>query len=329
MLKDILNIASKSLFIRSYSAGSGTIFMLHRIGTINPKGIPEIENLKVSQEFLEKVILRLKDLNYDFISIDKLKDRLKEKTQKRFAIFTFDDGYKDNFLYAYPIFKKYNIPFTLYVTNSFPNKKVILWWEVLAKLIVENTTLQVREKQYTINKIEEKKELFKVLQKEILQNNNTYEYMNKLFPEYDLEFKKIADELCISWEELKTLSQDSLVTIGAHTVNHFPLNILTKKQIEEEVLNGKLELEEKLNIKIKHFAYPFGNKSTTSKREIDIVKNLGFDSCVTTRLGNIFSEHINHMEALPRVALTHSYELELKMFLLPLIKNKFKRKVIY
>lgn len=35
---------------------------------------------------------------------------------------TFDDGYKDNFVNAYPILKKYKIPATFFVTTGFINK---------------------------------------------------------------------------------------------------------------------------------------------------------------------------------------------------------------
>lgn len=40
---------------------------------------------------------------------------------------TFDDGYKDNYTYAYPIFKKYRIPATFFITTGFINKKVFTY----------------------------------------------------------------------------------------------------------------------------------------------------------------------------------------------------------
>jgi peptidoglycan/xylan/chitin deacetylase (PgdA/CDA1 family) len=35
------------------------------------------------------------------------------------VVFTLDDGYADNFINAYPIFKKYNIPFCIYVCKKY------------------------------------------------------------------------------------------------------------------------------------------------------------------------------------------------------------------
>lgn len=38
---------------------------------------------------------------------------------------TFDDGYKDNYTYAYPVFKRYRIPATFFITTGFINKQVL------------------------------------------------------------------------------------------------------------------------------------------------------------------------------------------------------------
>ena len=100
------------------------------------------ENMKVSPLFLEKFIIELKSKGYEFISLDRLYEILKngEKVEKQ-IVFTLDDGYEDNYKIAYPIFKKYNVPFAVYITTSFPEKKAILWWYILEDLIIENSEI--------------------------------------------------------------------------------------------------------------------------------------------------------------------------------------------
>lgn len=48
-------------------------------------------------------------------------------------VFTMDDGYKDNYTNALPIFKKYNVPYTIFVTTNFPDRQAILggtFWKI-------------------------------------------------------------------------------------------------------------------------------------------------------------------------------------------------------
>ena len=115
--------------LSSYFSGFATIFMLHRVSPLGEGGIQPNENMKVTPEFLEKFIIDMRADGYSFISINRLHEIIlnREIVFKQIVI-TLDDGYKDNFNIAYPIFKKYDVPFTVYITSSFPNGSAYLWW---------------------------------------------------------------------------------------------------------------------------------------------------------------------------------------------------------
>ena len=57
--------------------------------------------------------------------------------KKKFAVLTFDDGYTDSFDVIYPIFKKYQLPFGVYVVTDFPDRETILWWYMLEDLVLK------------------------------------------------------------------------------------------------------------------------------------------------------------------------------------------------
>ena len=61
------------------------------------------------------------------------------KETKRFpvnsVVITFDDGYLDNYTYAFPILEKYNVPATIFLTTDFVNGDSLLWWDELSQLI--------------------------------------------------------------------------------------------------------------------------------------------------------------------------------------------------
>jgi peptidoglycan/xylan/chitin deacetylase (PgdA/CDA1 family) len=98
-----------------------------------------------------------------------------------------------------------------------------------------------------------------------------------------------------------------LVTIGAHTKNHFSLAKLTQNELIDEIVDSKAIIESRLGISVKHFCYPFGGKKEAGVREFKLIKDLGFDTAVTTRFGNIFPEHSEHLTSLPRVMLTNHF----------------------
>jgi peptidoglycan/xylan/chitin deacetylase (PgdA/CDA1 family) len=328
ILKTFIQKIPNIPFLDQYSSGLGTIFMMHRVETIDKDGLSNVENLKLSPEYLEKVIYELKQMHYDFISFGEVEERLNIKHKRKFVVFTLDDGYKDNYTIAYPIFKKYNIPFTVYVTSSFPNRTASLWWYSISELILrENKIITAENENIKANSMKEKEEAFRLLKKKILtfNINNIEEQICNYLPSYSFNFKQKCEELCMSWSELKKMAEDPLVTIGGHTINHPALNKLSEEDVLKEVMENKVELEEKLLVNVDVFSYPFGGEDTVGIREFDLLDTLNFKNSTTTRTGNIFPIHKKYLSSLPRIALTENYELRKKMFMNPMIINRGKR----
>lgn len=285
--------------------------MLHRVHPFEPDKLMPNESMKTTPEYLDKLIIEFQSRGYEIISIERLYDILtnEEKTDKQ-IVFTFDDGYKDNYTYAYPVFKKHNIPFTVYITTSFLNRDTILWWHALEDLILKNNELVLSENiRFRCKTIEEKIDTFFKIRKIILSLKPVIskERLNELFALYNVDWSAKCNELAMTWDELFNLSQDSLVTIGNHTINHFPLNRLSKEEIIKEIQDSNSIIESQINKKVEHFAYPFGTPETVGKKEILTIKDFNFKTAATTRNGNIYLEHKNFMYCLPRIMLTDKF----------------------
>ena len=91
------------------------VLMFH---SISPKEMWYNRNFCITPESFENMLLELKNENVGFASIDNLY----LKSKKRILYITFDDIFADVFIYAYPILKKYNIPFTVFITVDFIGK---------------------------------------------------------------------------------------------------------------------------------------------------------------------------------------------------------------
>lgn len=338
----ILKTLPINSFFRPFYSGQGSILFMHKV-VQRQTGKQRVNLMKANEieaGFLEEMLIYLKK-EYDIISLEDLCERLESKTKhnKKFIVITFDDGYKDNLTIAYPIFKKLNIPFTIYVTNCYPNKTGKLWWYMLEDILLENETVKLvnNNKQLRFNTRTQKEidRSFEQIRKIIIEatENEQLKIVYQLEKKYKKNLLNYVDKEALSWEEIQTLSKDNLVTIGCHTLNHLALNTLTKEEQLKEILDSKKEIEYKIKSKSVHFAYPFGTPNEINEKEVNVVKfSKGFKTATTTRMGNIFKAHKNNLHALPRIQVLGTQQdlsiLELYLCgLIPAIKNKLKKTI--
>lgn len=86
---------------------------------------------------------------------------------------------------------------------------------------------------------------------------------------------KLGQPGYLTAEQLKTLSDDPLVTIGSHGVSHAHLSRLSESEQKEELETSKAELERLLQKPVRYFAYPFGDFSETTLR---LVQDAGYEA---------------------------------------------------
>ena len=85
----------------------------------------------------------------------------------------------------------------------------------------------------------------------------------------------------LSWEQLKEMVADPLVTVAAHSVTHpNDLRQLSDEQLTFEVHESKRILEERLDLTIDYFTYPAGHYD---ERVIASVEEAGFLAALTMR----------------------------------------------
>lgn len=313
MLKNtLIKQISKIGFVQDIFKGKATVLMLHRIAPFEDGKIPANENMKVSPEFLEDFIIKSKSKGYCFISLDSLYDGLKNDTLKeKSLVITIDDGYKDNLTFGYPIFKKHNVPFCIYVCTSFPQKSHNMWWFALEDYLLKHSTVNIEGVSLDISNLENKQKAFLRFREIIIKSSNNYEdateIMNKLGIFYN---PRDYDDLALLWEEIKYLLEDKLTTIGNHTHSHPIFANLSNNEIIDDVKKANSMFSTHLNYLPEHFAYPFGSRIEVRKEHFELLKELGFKTATTTRNGHIYTQHRNFLTALPRVFLHENLKLE-------------------
>lgn len=227
----------------------GRILMLHRV-VEHRSDDPAQRELEVTPEFLEQTILDYRQKGYTFISIDELSSLLTThytlSTKKNICL-TFDDGYQDNYDIAYPMLKRLEVPFAVYVTTGFIDNRLPMWWyrcerREQCQTCLSNAEVQQRERSYP------------------------------------------GERLGISSESLKILDADPLCTLGAHTVSHPRLDTLSLDDQQKEITQSRQELEALLGHPVHHFSYPHGAYNTDT---LTIVKQQSFRTALCAWGGTV------------------------------------------
>ena len=302
--------------VAPYVGGDGVILMLHHVTPDRPRDFEPNGILKVTPEFLESVIKEVRSAGFEIIALDDVKARLagNGSTAKPFAVFTLDDGYKDNRDFAYPIFKRHNVPFTIYVPTAYADGEGDLWWLTLEEALRRLSSVEIDRdgvtRVHALATAEDKTAAF----------HDVYWWLRRM-PEVraraivrDLATKAGFDpavfcrELVMSWDEIRALAKDPLVTIGAHTCNHFALAKLSIAEARHEIESSVLRVAKELGKPCRHFSYPYGDEGSAGDREFEIARGLGIETAVTTRKGLIRKTHASAMTALPRLSLNGDYQ---------------------
>jgi peptidoglycan/xylan/chitin deacetylase (PgdA/CDA1 family) len=80
-----------------------------------------------------------------------------------------------------------------------------------------------------------------------------------------------TDDVAMTRGQLRTLSQEGLIALGAHTVTHPVLSALTREAAAHEIRQSKADLEDASGATVSAFAYPYGYRGAyTADNMIDV-----------------------------------------------------------
>jgi peptidoglycan/xylan/chitin deacetylase (PgdA/CDA1 family) len=88
----------------------------------------------------------------------------------------------------------------------------------------------------------------------------------------------------LRWEDIRQMAKCN-VTFGAHSVNHPVFSKISVKELQGEIVGSKKTIEDRLQVPVSHFAYPFGQPFDFSAQAKQFVKEAGFKTAVTTIWG--------------------------------------------
>ncbi|MDM7859640.1 polysaccharide deacetylase family protein [Alteromonas sp. ASW11-36] len=207
----------------------------------------------------------------------------KDKPDAAIAI-TFDDGWLDNYEFAFPILAEYHFPATLYVVSDFIGQAAPFWPNRILRLLLNKTDFSLQAYANLI-------ELTGPVPATPLSKDQAAAIIQRLKKfDDDVIFNALvsapSDELGVemmNFEQLKDAQQRMNITIGCHTKSHRRLLEGTpSERLHAEIIDSKHQLEQQFAIEIDSFCFPNGDYSEAA---LALVEE-NYKNAVTTLRGH-------------------------------------------
>ena len=234
---------------------------------------------------------------------------------------TFDDGYRDNLVNAKPVLARYGVPATVFVATGFVNQNSPFWWDELATMIL-GSAHPVRDQQVwagedvTLDWLEpehsDMADQWRGSDPPQTARQRAYldiwRRLRRLTAEErDLAMNTLRRHLGtvhdplgkpMSSDEIGALLHDGLIQLGAHTVTHPALTLLSRIDSRREI-DGSRDMCRALAGKcVNGFAYPYGDVNSEVRNEVE---RQGYSWACSTE-SNFLDGKQPDIYALPRLA---------------------------
>jgi len=296
------------------------VFCYH--GIVEHKKDKIVENIFRSiSEFQDQLrFLRF----FRILSMTELMDKLINQTNQKqnyylkpAVVITFDDGYA-NVLIAAEILDKYRIPWTLFISTGGIGQDRPLWPEELALLLLHGNAYRVEaiSKIWSLKTREEREIALQEIRHAMKklpapQRRKVMEEIRQQFPEGETQrlLEQFPSLRMLTWKEVQQLASAG-VEIGSHGVEH---EIHHSNQPEfvrrDELVRSKEEIERQLNRPCHYFAYPNGDFTEFSSKE---VQDAGYLMAFTMQERTISSNEDSYL--LPRLSTSGSLSTFIRRF---------------
>jgi peptidoglycan/xylan/chitin deacetylase (PgdA/CDA1 family) len=248
--------------IADMASSSGRILMYHRI-------LNEGEDLSgvnmVTKKAFERQ-MRIICEKYNPVSMYELVEGIKNGNLRKGSVaITLDDGYRDNYLNAYPILKRYGIPATIFLTSGIIGTHDMLWFDKVSasislthkkKLYFEGKSFNLSEKK---SREVANQSIVSILKN--MEHKSRLKSLDNLMETLNITKDMLPKDMMLEWNHVKEMSESGLITFGAHTLTHPILTQLSMENIKKEIFDSKDIIEKIISKKVDLFSYPNGDKS--------------------------------------------------------------------
>lgn len=202
------------------------------------------------------------------------------------ALVTFDDGFADNYLYAFPILRRYGVPATIFLSTGYLDRQEPYWFEDVAHMIlttdsplvlhdglVLDPAIAMHRRRGTVEQV------LRYLKR--IPNAARLKFIDRLRVEAGTGSGSIrADRMPMTWPQVQEMAAAG-IEFGSHTVEHPVLSQLDDGAVYRELHESKRRIEQMIGVPVPILSYPVGGAEAFDQRIRRIALDVGYRMAVS------------------------------------------------
>ena len=261
---------------RTINQSRPQVLMFHGLTDREHTGLENCQHKHLHVHRFESFLAHLKKY-FHVIALDELARYLSSgmPPPPSSVALTFDDGFLSNYTLGFPLLKRYEAPATIFAATEFVDEKKPIW--------VDRVDYALHQAgKHKVELIRVKRELKSLPADQLedallaIENRLGFRLENANAPSVPSIYH------AMDWSHAREMLDSGLVSIGAHTHSHQIMARCTPEIVAHEVFTSKKLIEQNTGQPCTTFCYPNGGPDDFTEETELIIRELGFQSTITT-----------------------------------------------
>jgi peptidoglycan/xylan/chitin deacetylase (PgdA/CDA1 family) len=280
-IKQLLKRTSGWLYLnssvgRQQLQGAGVILMLHRVlANDRAANLPHRNELCVGPKAFEHLLAWLKK-HFDCVPLMEILQPGSLRSERPRVALTFDDGWRDNAVNAFPLLHKYQVPASIFLSTDFIGSRQRFWWESIGETLWNSHGEKAR--MHLIECLQQLGRPLPVLCDDPDVQRRSLALLHflqslKTLPPRDLN--RLTDECpqeslpqALDWQQVRSLEASGLIRFGPHGASHAILTGLDDQTLDEELTRSRQALLNGCNRPLPVYCYPNGDNDERVRQHV-------------------------------------------------------------
>jgi peptidoglycan/xylan/chitin deacetylase (PgdA/CDA1 family) len=221
-------------------------------------------------------------------------------------VITVDDGRRDFYTTAFPVFRRFGFSATLFLTTNYLDRQGWLWFDEVDHMFgqTQRQSFELETMRLSLATLAQRAAAAETVKQSVLQipNGERIRLLENLRAQLDVNVPKHPPEPldALHWDDVREMARHG-IEFGAHTRTHPILARLeSSEEMFAEIDGSKRRIEEELQCEAIHFCYPNGMAADMTDAAVECVRRAGFKTAVMAEPGvNRPGASLFHLRRIP------------------------------